>query len=216
MIRVLVADDHKIVREGIVHILEREQDISVVAQADNGRLAVELAKEHKPDVVLMDMSMPEMNGGEAARRITEELGDCRVLILSMHSDKRYVSRALASGAKGYMLKGSSPGELVTAIRNVAAGELYVCTKLVSTVVDNYVRQLQGKDSPSSPELSNREREVLQLIAEGNNTKEIALLLGISTKTVETFRRNLMTKLDLFNVASLTRYAVREGIITIDE
>src|SRR6266568_4723996 len=152
-IRVLLADDHKIVREGIYYILEREPDIAVVAQAENGRMAVQLALELLPDVILMDMGMPEMNGIEATDRITTETLECKVIILSMYSDKRFVTQALKAGAKGYLLKGCAASELVHAIRTVAANDLYVCSKIVEVIVDNYVKESQGEIAKSSVELS---------------------------------------------------------------
>ena len=215
MIRVLLADDHNIVRDGIAHILEKEPDISVVAQAENGREAVKLAMELAPDLVLMDMGMPDMNGIEATRRIEAGVGGCNVIILSMYSDKRFVKQALAAGARGYLLKGCAGAELVSAIRAVAVNELYVCSQIVEVVVNNYVKQARGHISASNADLSPREREVLQLIAEGKNTKEIACVLEIGTKTVETYRAQLMKKLNIFNVALLTKYAVREGMTSLD-
>lgn len=216
MIRVILADDHNIVRDGISYILEREPDISVIAQAENGRAAVKLATELSPDVVLMDMGMPEMNGIEATRRIVDEMKKCNVVILSMYSDKRFVKQALAAGAKGYLLKGCAGAELISAIRAVADNELYVCSKIVEVIVNNYVKQTHGDISASTADLTAREREVLQLIAEGKNTKEIAFMLEIGIKTVETYRQQLMKKLNIFSVASLTKYAVREGMTSLED
>lgn len=217
MIRVLLADDHNIVRDGISHILEKEPDISVIAQADNGRVAVKLAMELSPDIILMDMGMPVMNGIEATRRIVDATEECNVIILSMYSDKRFVQQALAAGAKGYLLKGCAGAELISAIRAVACNELYVCSKIVEVIVNNYVKQQTfGDISVSVADLTPREREVLQLIAEGRNTKEIAYVLEIGTKTVETYRQQLMKKLNIFNIAALTKYAVREGMTSLED
>ncbi len=216
MIRVLLADDHNIVRDGISHILEKEPDISVIAQAENGRVAVKLAMELSPDIVLMDMGMPEMNGIEATRRIVDTMENCSVVILSMYSDKRFVRQALAAGAKGYLLKGCAGAELIRAIRAVAGKEVYVCSKIVDVIVNNYVKQSHGDLSASAADLTPREREVLQLMAEGKNTKEIAFMLEIGAKTVETYRQQLMRKLKIFNVASLTKYAVREGMTSLED
>ncbi len=213
MIRLLLADDHNIVREGICHVLGREQDITIIAQTDNGRSAVQLAIEHQPDVILMDMSMPKMNGVEATRLIASEAPACRVIMLSMHSDKHFVTQALNAGVNGYLVKGCDSDELLGAIRAVANGETHVCSKLVESVINSYVQQKENHPEPIA-ELTPREQEVLKLITGGNNTKEIAVSLGIGTKTVETYRQQLMKKLNIFNVAILTKYALREGVTSI--
>lgn len=214
-IRVLLADDHKIVREGIFYILDRELDIDVVGQAEDGKSAVQMALELLPDVILMDMGMPEMNGIEATGRIIAEMPQCRVIILSMYSDKRFVTQALKIGAKGYILKGCASGELVQAIRAVANDEMYICSEILEVIVDNYVKESPGEIAKSTVDLSPREREVLMLIADGKNTKEIAAIINIGIKTVETYRQQLMKKLNIFNIAVLTKYAVREGLTSLE-
>lgn len=212
-IRLVVADDHKIVREGLRSLLEREPGIDVAAEADNGREAMKLAVELKPDVVLMDLSMPDMNGIEATRRIAEAPGGSRVLALSMHSDKRFVVEALAAGAKGYLLKDCASEELVGAIRTVAAGETYLSPRIAGLIVSDYLDKGSASSAPST-RLTTREREVLQLFAEGKSTKEVAFLLSVSVKTIETHRVQIMRKLNIRSLAELTKYAIREGITTL--
>lgn len=212
-IRLVVADDHKIVREGLRSLLEREPGIDVAAEADNGREAMKLAVELRPDVVLMDLSMPDMNGIEATRRIAEAPGGSRVLALSMHSDKRFVVEALAAGAKGYLLKDCASEELVGAIRTVAAGETYLSPRIAGLIVSDYLDKGSASPAPST-RLTTREREVLQLFAEGKSTKEVAFLLSVSVKTIETHRVQIMRKLNIRSLAELTKYAIREGITTL--
>ena len=214
-IRVLLVDDHKIVREGLRSILEKQPDIEVIAMGDNGRMALQLAGELRPDVAVIDIAMPEMNGIEAIRRISGENPGIRSLALSMHSAKRFVVEALAAGAKGYILKDCAAEELVRAIRVVAGNETYLSPKITGLIVKDYVKRRPESQSLDGSLLSNREREVLQLIAEGQSTKEIAFDLGVSGKTVETHRQQIMRKLNLHNVAELTRYAIREGITPLD-
>jgi DNA-binding NarL/FixJ family response regulator len=214
-IRVLLADDHNIVREGLRSLLEKDPEIEVVAMADNGRTAVQLAGELKPDVAILDIAMPEMNGIEATRRITRDDPEIKVLALSMHSARRFVTEALSAGAKGYLLKDCAAEELVRAIRTVAANETYLSPKVAGLIVKDYLKH--SPDSAPSAEsfLTNREREILQLIAEGESTKEIAFKIGVSIKTVETHRQQIMKKLNLHSVAELTRYAIREGLTPLE-
>jgi len=214
-IKVLLADDHKIVREGLSSLLEREPDIEVIALADNGRIAVQFAGELRPDVAVIDIAMPEMNGIEAIRRISRENPAIMVLALSMHSARRFVVEALSAGAKGYLLKDCAAEELVRAIRTVAGKETYLCPKAAELIVKDYMKRLPESAPTSDSLLSTRENEVLQLIAEGQNTKEIAFTLAISIKTVETHRQQIMKKLNLHSVAELTRYAIREGLTPLD-
>lgn len=207
MIRVLLADDHDIIRDGLRRLLDDAPDIEVIADAADGRTAVELSQETRPDVVLMDVSMSDLNGIEATRQIRRKTDDVRVVILSMHSDESTVMGALEAGASGYLEKNCSAAEICTAIRDVAAGKSYLSSGVAGGVVSRAV----GGHAPASEPLTEREREVLQLIAEGHSSKSIADALSVSVRTVSRHRDNLMQKLDLHSVADLTRYALREGI-----
>ena len=214
-IRIILADDHKIVREGLRSILEKELNMKVVAQSEDGRTTVELAQSLVPDIVIMDVSMPGMNGIEATRQITANVSGVRVIALSMHSDKRYVSEMLRAGASGYLLKHSALDELGRAIQTVLANKIYVSPEIAGVIVQDYVKHL-GAAKPSHPApLTTKEREVLQLIAEGRSTKEIAARLKVSIPTVETHRHHIMEKLQLHTVAELTKYAIREGLTSLE-
>ena len=215
MTRVLLADDHKILRQGLRTLLEQESDIQIVGEAENGRSSVKLASELAPDVVIMDVAMPDLNGIDATRRITEAEPNARVLALSMHSDGRYVRGMLQAGARGYILKDCAAEELTRAIRTVMANQVYVSPGVTGTIVNDYVRQLSSSDTGEPATLSRREREVLQLLAEGGSTAQIAERLHLSVKTVETHRKRIMDKLDLRSIAELTKYAIREGITALD-
>ena len=224
--KVLIADDHRIVREGLRSLLEDQPDLEVVAEAENGRQALEMATEHEPDVVVMDVAMPQLNGIEATRRLMNDQPDTKVVALSMHSDRRYVAEALKAGAAAYLLKDGAFDELVAAIRAVVANKVYLSPRVAGVVVDDYVRRLPGdggeavagdggETSNAFHKLTPREREVLQLMAEGFATKEIATRLHVSVKTVETHRRQLMEKLQLYSVAEVTKYAIREGLTSLE-
>lgn len=207
--RILLADDHKIVREGLRGILEKELQADVVAQAENGRAAVALALEHRPDVVIMDITMPDLNGIEAAAQILAELPGTKIIALSMHSDKKYVSEMLRAGASGYLLKDCAVDELGLAIQVVVSGRIYVSPDVTGVVVSDYLEHVgQGK---GTAKLTMKEREVLQLIAEGHSTKEVASRLNVSVQTIDTHRQHIMEKLDLHSIAELTKYAIREGL-----
>jgi DNA-binding NarL/FixJ family response regulator len=214
MTRVLLVDDHKILRQGLRTLLEQEEDIHIVGEADNGRSSVKLAGELAPDVVIMDVAMPELNGIDATRRITEALPGARVLALSMHSDGRYVKGMLQAGARGYILKDCAAEELTHAIRTVMANKVYVSPGVTGAIVEDYVRQLSAA-TDGSASLSHREREVLQLLTEGGSTANIAAELHLSVKSIETHRKRIMDKLGLRSIAELTKYAIREGITALD-
>jgi len=214
-IRILLADDHKITRQGLRSLLEKQADLQVVAEAEQGRAAVSLVKELVPDVVIMDVSMPDLNGVEATRQIVAECPRAKVIALSMHSDSLYVTEMLKSGAAGYLLKDCAFDELARAIRTVVAGKTYLSPSISGVVVDDYLQRLSKADFTNSEVLTGREREVLQLLAEGKSTKQIALKLHISAKTVETHRRQMMDKLDIHSVAELTKYAIRKGFTSLE-
>ncbi len=210
-VRIVIADDHRIVREGLRHLLEKRTDFKVVGEAADGESAVRLARELSPDIVIVDISMPGLNGIEATRRILAEGTGVRVLVLSMHSDRRFVSETLKSGASGYLLKDSAFDDLAHAIEVVMARGVFLSPAITEMVVRDYVAQPGCGDGAAFSVLTPREREVLQLMAEGKPTKAIAAQLAVSVKTVETYRQQIMEKLDLHSVAELTKYAVREGL-----
>ena len=215
-IKILLADDHKIIRQGLRSLIDEEPDLELLGEAENGRQAVELADELLPDIVIMDVTMPDLNGMEATRHILAEHQNIKVIALSMHSDALFVTEMLKSGASGYLLKDSAFEELVQAIHAVALGKTYLSPAISDVVVDGYLNRLATQSEPSATDvLTNREREVLQLLAEGKSTKEIARELHISAKTVETHRRQIMNKLEIFTVAELTKYAIRKGITSLE-
>jgi len=213
-LKILLADDHRIVCDGLRSLLEREPDMEVIAEAHDGRSAVSLARELRPDVVVMDVGMPDLNGIEAARKISAARRDVKLIALSMHSDKRFVAGMLRAGAAAYVLKECAFEELAAAIRAVTAGRTYLSPAVADLLVGDYLRRLSSKDG-LAPELTPREREVLQLIAEGHTTKAIAERLGVSVKTVDTHRQNMMRRLGMHTVAELTKYAVREGLTELE-
>lgn len=214
-IKVLVADDHTMFREGMRSLLQKELNIRIIGEADNGREAVRLALELKPDVVVMDITMPDLNGMEATRKIKKAIPQIKVICLSMHSDRRYVIDMFRAGASGYLIKSCAYKELTNAINIVAANQTYISPQIAHIVVDESIGRQPIKRKLTKLILTPREREILQLIAEGKNTKHIAHHLHKSTKTVETHRRNMMRKLKVKSVAELTKYAISEGIISLD-
>ena len=214
-IKVLIVDDHQMFREGLRSMLAADADIAVVGEAENGRAALKLVREAKPDVVVMDVSMPDLNGIEATRQIKGLAPNVRVIGLSAHSDRRFVSRMLEAGASGYLLKEGAFDELSRAIRSVADGKDYLSPSVTVGVVEAALGKA-GRPKPSGPaELTPRQREVLQLIAEGLNTKGVAARLHVSVKTIETHRQQVLKKLALDGVADLTRYAIREGLVSLE-
>jgi RNA polymerase sigma factor (sigma-70 family) len=212
-IRVLLADDHKLIRGGLRLLLEQQPDLAVVGEANDGREAVSLAKSLRPEVVVMDIGMPSLNGIEAALQITQAHAEISVVMLSMHSDESYVLRALKSGARGYLLKDSAESDLIRAVHAVAEGKSFFSPAVSKVLLDDYVRKLKRTGAEDAYDLlTPREREILQLIAEGKSNKEIANLLNLSVYTVETHRSNIMEKLNLRGVPELILFAVRKGII----
>jgi DNA-binding NarL/FixJ family response regulator len=208
MIRVLLADDHVLVREGLRALLAKEADIQVVAEAGDGREAIRSAGETRPDVAALDLSMPLLNGLEAARQMAAWDRPPRVILLTVHAEDRYVLEAIRAGVRGYVLKRQAAADLVRAIREVSGGGVYLSPGISAAVVE----AVRSPQAPTEEPLTAREREVLQLVAEGKTTKEIAVLLGISVKTADAHRTRLMQKLDIHDIAGLTRYAIRQGII----
>ena len=212
-VRVLLADDHTLVRAGFRRILQNLKGVKVVGETDNGREVLQLIEENRPDVVLMDIAMPGLNGLEATARVTETYPRVHVIILSMHANEEYVLRALKAGAAGYLLKDADPSELTLAVKAAARDETYL-SPAISKQVTEYVRRTGGGSS-SLERLTPRQREVLQLIAEGCTSQEIAHRLDISVKTVETHRANLMDRLEIHDIAGLVRYAIRVGLVTLE-
>jgi DNA-binding NarL/FixJ family response regulator len=211
-IRIIIADDHGVVAEGLKHVVEAQPDMQVVSLAVDGREAVRQARDLQPDVVLMDLSMPELNGADATRAILERDPKCRVIVLSMYSEREYVRRALKAGAAGYVVKRSAAKEVVDAIRAVHAGQRYLSPRVADVVLDDYAGD--GADDLLA-KLSQREREVLQLLAEGHTGAQIAERLSLSQKTVETYRARLVEKLGIRDVAGLVRFAIQRGIVSLD-
>jgi len=214
-VRILLADDHRIMREGLRSLLEKQPGMEVIAEADNGRTTVQLSRKLKPDVVIMDIAMPDLNGIEATRQIVTETPGVKVTALSMLSDTKFVREMLSAGASGYLLKDSAFEELGDALHTVMKNQTYLSPKITSLVVKDYLGTISTKDSSVSPALTNREREIIQLFAEGKTTKEIASSLYLSIKTIETHRKKIMDKLGFRSIAELTKYAIREGLTSLD-
>ncbi len=212
-LKVVIADDHVIVRDGLRSLLERQPDMEVVAEAENGRMALKLVKELSPDVVIMDIGMRELNGIDATRQIVKMSPGVKVLALSMYSDKRFIKGMLKAGASGYMLKDSAFKELIDAIRVIVENKIYISPSVANIITEDYLKQSPESDGSTRSLLSSRELEVLQLLVEGMSTKQIASSLRLSIKTIESHRSRIMKKIDINNIADLTRYAIREGIIS---
>jgi DNA-binding NarL/FixJ family response regulator len=213
-LKVLIADDHKIVRDGLRTMLSKYPEIEVVDEAENGRTTVELVKKLSPNIVIMDIAMPDLNGIEATRQIIAEKPEVKVIALSMHSDRRYISSMFKAGASGFLQKHCAFEEMMNAIKTVIENKTYLSPGISSTVVEDFIRHPEKSESSVFSMLSNREREVLQLLAEGRNTKEIAGNLNVSIKTVEAHRVKIMSKLGIHSVAELTKYAIREGLTSL--
>jgi DNA-binding NarL/FixJ family response regulator len=212
-VRILLADDHTVVRQGLRKLLEERPDWEVIAEAGDGREAVRLAEQHKPDVAILDVAMPLLNGIEATRQIARRVPSTKVLVLSMHADEAYVTQILQAGATGYLLKDSADVDLLKAVGEAARGKSFFSPAIARVMLDDYVRQLADKGVTDRYEsLSEREREIFQLIAEARTNKEIAALLNVSPSTVETHRAHIMEKLDLHSAAEIVLYAVRRGVI----
>jgi DNA-binding NarL/FixJ family response regulator len=214
-IRILLADDHRVVREGLRILLEADKDFEVVGETGDGRAAVTDTKALQPDVVVMDVGMPGLNGVEATLQILAENPRVKILALSMHSDTRFVTRMLRAGARGYLLKDCAFEEIARAVKTIVSGRMYLGTAVMGAVIQDYLRRTPDAELNPAPILTTREREVLQLLAEGTSTKQTASLLSISIKTVETHRKQIMDKLNLHSVAALTKYAIREGLTGLD-
>ena len=213
-IRILLADDHAVVRDGLRALLEKQPDMSVVAEANDGRDSIRLAEEQAPDVVIMDIAMPNLNGIEATRRILAANPRTAVVMLSMHQDESYVLRSLKAGAKGYLLKDSLRSDVIDAVRAVFQGRSFLTRKVSRMLQEDYMRQLENRGLDDSYDLlTDREREILQMVAEGKSNKEVAGVLNISPTTVETHRSHILQKLGLHSVPELILYAVRKGIIS---
>lgn len=213
LLRILIADDHPFVRTGLRHVLEEHPEFKVAGEASDGREAVRLAEQVHPDVAVLDIGMPNLNGIEAARQISETLPGVSIIMLSMHSDEAYVLRSLKAGARAFLLKQSAESDLITAIKAVSQGKSFFSPAISQMLLEDYMRQIRDRDVEDSYDLlTPREREILQMIAEGKSNKEMASLLQLSLYTVETHRANLMEKLDLHTVPELILYAVRKGVI----
>jgi DNA-binding NarL/FixJ family response regulator len=213
--RILIADDHGIVREGLKALFEKQADMEVVGEAEDGRSAVEQAEKLSPDVLVMDMSMPNLNGIEATRQIIENNPGTKIIILSMHSDKKIVKDALQAGISGYVLKSHIFNEMLRALEIVTEGGKYLSPQITDVVINGYLSKSVDAASSGIPKLTSRERQIVQLVSEGKTVKEIARTLHISPKTADTNRRQIMNKLGLASVAELTKYAIREGLTSLE-
>jgi len=213
--KILIADDHKIIREGLRALLEKQQDMEVVAEAQDGLTTVRMVNRLLPNVVIMDIGMPEINGIDATRKITADNQGVKVIALSMHSDRRFVLEMLKAGASGYLLKDSAFEELVAAIHTVMANQPYLSPRITDVVVREYLSSLPKNEQTAFTVLTSREREVLQLLAEGKTTKQTAAFLNVSVKTIETHRQQIMEKLNIHSIAELTKYAIREGLTSLE-
>ncbi len=213
-IRIMLADDHALIRAGLRALLKSIEGVEVIAEASNGHETLEAVERRRPDVILMDIAMPELNGLETAARILRRWPSVKIIMLSMHANDEYLRQALSAGAAGYLLKGADPAELELALKSVMRGETYLTPAVSKRLVQEFLQQ-DGEAPQSQPKLTPRQREILQMIAEGHSTKEIATRLDLSVKTVETHRAAIMNRLDIHDVPGLVRYAIRAGLITTD-
>lgn len=215
-IKVLLADDHQVIREGLRMLLNAQDGVEVIGEADSGRKIIALLQKIVPDVIVMDVSMPELNGIDATARIRKDYPSVKILALSMHTDRRFIEGMLKAGASGYLVKDCAATELVSAIELITTGDIYLSPRIAGKIVKRYLIHSQISTKATGGEtLTSREREILQLIAEGNDSKQIAFELCLSPKTVETHRRNIMEKLNIHNVAKLTKFAIKEGITNLE-
>ncbi len=212
-IRILIADDHQLFREGIANLLSASLQIEIIAQAENGQEAIEKAKNLKPDIIIMDLSMPVINGVDATRILHKELPETRVLVLSMHCDKHYIKEALEAGASGYLFKNCTYDQLIEAVNTVYRGKKYLSDKITEVLIQDYLSK-EEKVCDNSQELSERESEILKLKAEGKSTREISDMLFISVKTVGTHKQHILEKLNLKSIADLIKYAIKKGIVEL--
>ena len=213
--RIVIADDHSIVREGLKSLIDKQDSMQVVGEAQDGQMAIELTRELSPDMVIMDISMPNLNGIEATREILNFKPDTKIIILSMYTDKHIVKESLEAGALGYILKSNLLDELLKAIQTIKANERYLSPRITGIVVEDYINLKESGQTKKEIQLTSRERHIIQLIAEGKTIKEIARILSISPKTADANRRKIMNKLNINNTAELTKYAIREGLTSLD-
>lgn len=214
-VRIMISDDHKMFREGLRHMLEKDKKFVIIGEAENGRTAVSLAAELKPDVILMDVNMKDLNGIEATRQIMSKNPLAKVIALSMYSERQFVTEMLLAGVKGYLLKDGPFEEVVLGIKHVMENDVYLSPKIATGVIEEFTAGMKKGRSPVFADLTAREREVLQMMVEGKTTKAIAFTLGVSVKTVETFRQQIMAKLNIHTVVGLVKFAIREGLTTLD-
>ena len=216
MIKIFIADDHTIVREGLCAMFEKKAEMEVVGEAEDGATAIRLARELRPDVIILDVSMPGMDGIDATRRLLKELPETKIIALSMFAKRAYVTNMLEAGASGYVLKGGAFSELAEAVHTVMAGEVYLCAPVATVLVDEYVDRSGRSTGPATGRLTDRELDILKLLAEGKASKEVALLLDVSVQAVDAGRRRIMQKLGIQSFADLVKYAVREGLTSVDD
>ncbi len=216
-IKIILADDHVVLRKGLRSLLEQQDNFEVIGEAQDGREAVKLVRDLEPDIAILDIGMPNINGILAAEHIASESPKTKILALSMHSDRRFVAKMLQAGAKGYLLKDCAFEELVDAVNTILSGEMYLSEKISGLIINDYISKIDSiHNLGDRSHLTKREKEILQMIAEGNNTTEIGKYLSVSVKTVETHRKNIMDKLNIHNIADLTKYAVREGLTSLGD